>query len=209
MTALYSSQRAPRYHEDEVITEWPRRVQNDKPKVKKQSGGRRMMRSVTRFFIAVLIGVGGTLAWQFHGDEAKEIIRTRAPSLSWLLPSSAKSPLNGQASIPAFVTSAELVQQLRPVVLELATMRQGVDQLAASMKQLAAKQEKIAQDISILPAIEQDVREKLTSPPQPRTPAPRKPSQQSSTTQPSLISPETPASGSPLRLMESRGQSPR
>src|SRR5262245_10682047 len=58
MPASYSSQRTPRYYEDDVITEWPRRVQNDKPKVKKQSGGRRMVRSVARFCIAVLIGVG-------------------------------------------------------------------------------------------------------------------------------------------------------
>lgn len=209
MPASYSSQRTPRYYEDDVITEWPRRVQNDKPKVKKQSGGRRMVRSVARFCIAVLIGVGATLAWQSHGDEATEIIRARAPSLSWLLPSSTRSPLDGQASTAAGASSAELAQQLRPVMLELATMRQGIDQLAATMKQLSAKQEKMAQDISILPAIEQDVREKLASPAQPRTPAPRKPSQQSSAPQPSIVSPELPASGPPLRLQESHGQSAR
>jgi outer membrane murein-binding lipoprotein Lpp len=101
-----------------------------------------------------------------------------------------------------------LAQQLRPVALGLATMRQDVDQLAATIKQLSAKQEKMAQDISILPAIEQDIREKLASPAQPRTAAPRKPAQQSAT-QPSSVSPEAPVSGAPLRLMESRGQSAR
>ena len=209
MPASYSSQRAPRYYEDDVITEWPRRVQNDNSKSKKPSAGRRIVRSLARFLIAVLIGVGATLAWQSHGDEAREIVRARAPSLSWLLPSSTKSTLDGQASAPAVVTSAELAQQFKPVVLELATMRQGVDQLSATIKQLSAKQEKMAQDISILPAIEQDIREKLTSPAQPRTVAPRKPSQQSSATQPSSVSPEVPTSGQPLRLLESRGQSPR
>jgi TolA-binding protein len=208
MPASYPLQRAPRYFEDDVVTEWPRRVQNDKPKIKKSSAGRRMVRSLARFFIAVLIGVGATLAWQSYGDEAKEIVRARAPSLSWLLPPTGKSPLEAQASVPAVVTSAELAQQLRPVALGLATMRQDVDQLAATIKQLSAKQEKMAQDISILPAIEQDIREKLASPAQPRTAAPRKPAQQSAT-QPSSVSPEAPVSGAPLRLMESRGQSAR
>jgi outer membrane murein-binding lipoprotein Lpp len=209
MPASYSTQRVPRYFEDDVVTEWPRRVQNDKPKIKKPSAGRRMVRSLARFFIAVLIGVGATLAWQSYGDEAKEIVRARAPSLSWLLPPTGKSPPDGQASPPAVVTSVDLAQQLRPVALELAIMRQGVDQLAATVKQLSAKQEKMAQDISILPAIEQDIREKAASPAQPRTAAPRKPPQQSSTTQSSPASPEAPTSGAPLRLMESRGQSAR
>src|SRR5262245_19074962 len=160
-------------------------------------------------FALPFLSAWATLAWQSHGGEATEIIRARAPSLSWLLPSSTRSPLDGQASTAAGASSAELAQQLRPVMLELATMRQGIDQLAATMKQLSAKQEKMAQDISILPAIEQDVREKLASPAQPRTPAPRKPSQQSSAPQPSIVSPELPASGPPLRLQESHGQSAR
>jgi hypothetical protein len=34
---------------------------------------------------AVLIGVGGTLAWQFYGDAAREVVIVRAPTLAWLL----------------------------------------------------------------------------------------------------------------------------
>src|SRR5262249_23463856 len=107
MAAAYFSPRTPRFFQKDVITALPSRVQNDKPKVKKQSGGRRMVRSFARFCIAVLIGVGATLAWQSHGDEATEIIRARAPSLSWLLPSSTRSPLDGQASTAAGASSAE------------------------------------------------------------------------------------------------------
>lgn len=33
--------------------------------------GKRMFRAVARFFFAVLVGVGATLAWQSHADEAK------------------------------------------------------------------------------------------------------------------------------------------
>ena len=61
--------------------------------------GRRIFRAFARFFTAVLIGVGATLAWQSHGDDAKQIVRTWAPSLGWLLPvSTTKSPPDGQVS---------------------------------------------------------------------------------------------------------------
>jgi hypothetical protein len=51
----------------------------------RQSVLRRIFRSVTRFFVAVIIGVGGTLAWQSHGDEASEMLAARAPTLAWML----------------------------------------------------------------------------------------------------------------------------
>jgi hypothetical protein len=62
---------------------------------------------MARFLVAVLIGIGLTLAWQSYGEEAKQIVQpwatemvtTRAPSLAWLLPSSwTKSPPNLDAA---------------------------------------------------------------------------------------------------------------
>jgi len=38
-------------------------IASDRPSI-----GRRIFRTLTRFFIAVLIGVGATLAWQSHGE---------------------------------------------------------------------------------------------------------------------------------------------
>jgi len=38
-----------------------------------------------RFVIAVLIGVDTTLAWQSYGDEARNMVVARAPTLAWLL----------------------------------------------------------------------------------------------------------------------------
>ena len=38
--------------------------------------GRRISRNSAHFFIAALIGVGATFAWQSHGNEAKEMVRT-------------------------------------------------------------------------------------------------------------------------------------
>ena len=64
----------------------------NKPLIDRPSVGRRILRSCTRYLIAVLIGVGATLAWQSHADEAKETVRAWAPSLAWLLPLSKPKP---------------------------------------------------------------------------------------------------------------------
>src|SRR5262245_19602566 len=47
--------------------------------------GRRMLRAVTKFLIAVLIGVGATVGWQAYGDTAKQMLAARAPELALLL----------------------------------------------------------------------------------------------------------------------------
>jgi hypothetical protein len=178
--SAYSWQRPTQRYERDVITDFPRgprpsaAVGNDGSEGKKRSVRRRPMRAVFRFFIAVLIGVGATLAWQSYGDEANEMVRAWAPSLAWLLPNSTKSPRDDQVSTAAFVTSAEVAQQLKPVALDLSNVRRGIDQLAVRIEQIAATQEKMARDIAILPAVEQDIREKLSPPPQPRTVAPRR-----------------------------------
>lgn len=178
--SAYSWQRPTQNYERDVITEWPQRprpsatVKNIASTAKKRSVGRRPMRAVVRFFIAILIGAGATLAWQSYGDEAKAMVRTWAPSLAWLLPSATKSPRDAQVPTAAFVTSADVERQFKPVALDLSNVRQRIDQLATRLEDLAARQEKMAQDVAILPAIEQEVREKLSPPPQPRTAAPRR-----------------------------------
>ncbi|MGA7004779.1 MAG: hypothetical protein WBZ28_22840, partial [Pseudolabrys sp.] len=82
--------------------------------------GGRIFRAITRFFIAVLIGVGVTLALQSYGNEAIEITRVWVPSLGWLLPvSTTKSPPDSQGSIAAAAISPDLVHQLEPMALDL------------------------------------------------------------------------------------------
>jgi hypothetical protein len=122
------------------------------------SVGRRIFGALTRFFIAVLLGVGATLAWQSHGDEAKEMLLARAPSLGWLLSVSVtKSPA-------AITNSPDLVQQLAPLASNLDAVRR-------NLELLAARQEQMSQNIAALQAVEQDIKEKLSFPPQP-APAP-------------------------------------
>jgi hypothetical protein len=138
------------------------------------SVGRRIFRSLTRFFIAVLIGVGGTLAWQSQGDTAREMAVARAPTLAWLLSVSAtKSPV-----MPA--TSPAPMQQLEPLASNLDLMRRSVEELAA-------KQDQMAQNIATLRAVDEDIRQKISSTlpspsqqaasiPQPKPPQPKAPS---------------------------------
>ena len=116
----------------------------------KSSNGRRPLRSLARFFIAALIGVGATFVLRSHGDEAKEMIRSWAAPLSQLLSASTTKSPQAPASAAA-VTSPELVQQLDAMTHDVADMRNRVEQFAA-------KQEQTGQNIEALQAVEQDIK---------------------------------------------------
>src|SRR5882757_3494398 len=134
-----------------------REIASDRPSI-----GRRMLRSLTRFSIAALIGVGATLGWQSYGDAAKEMviarIIARAPTLAWLLSiSTTKPPV-------VATTSPGPVQQLEPLAFNLDIVRRSVEQLAA-------KQEQMAQNIAALQTVDEDIRQKMSS--TPPSPAPQ------------------------------------
>ncbi len=142
-----------------------REVASDRPSI-----GRRMLRSLTRFSIAALIGVGATLGWQSYGDATKEMVIAQAPTLAWLLSIKTKPPVVATASPGPML-------QLEPLSFNLDIVRRSVEQLAA-------KQEQMAQNIAALQAVEEDIRQKVssTSPspapqaasiPQPNPPQPR------------------------------------
>ena len=192
---------------------WSGDFKNDHLGIDRPSISRRMFRALVRFSIAVLIGVGATLAWQSYGDEGKEMVSTWIPSVAWLLPvSTTKSSPDGlmlaqdaapppsasvtQTSAPtAAATSPELVQ-LEPMARDLAVMRR-------SLEQLAAKQEQMAQDIATVQAIDQDIRQKMSSrPPSPAVPPrkPPRPNGQSSAVQSSSVPAPPPPAEPPLPL---------
>ena len=161
-------------------------VASDRPSV-----GRRIFRTLTRFFIAVLIGVGATLA---YGDAAREMVVARAPTLAWLLSvSMTKSPA-------VAATSPDPVQQLEPLASNLDVVRRSVEQLAA-------KQDQMAQNIATLAAVEADIRQKMSyTPPFPPLQAvsippakPPQPKAQSSSVQ-SSSAPRPPPPAGPLVL---------
>jgi hypothetical protein len=124
------------------------------------STGRRLTRSLVRFFVAVFIGVGGTLGWQYYGGE---MVRAWAPSLGWLLPASPPGPV---------VTATELQQQLKPMAIDLALVRRSEEQLATNQDQLARKQDQMAQAMSALQAAQQEFTQQILVLAPPPTPKP-------------------------------------
>jgi len=129
---------------------------------------RRVFRAFARFSVAVLIGVGGTLAWQAYGGE---MVRAWVPSLGWLLPAVPPGPV---------VTSAELQAELKPTALDLAIVRRSVEQLATNQDQLAHKEDQLAQAIALVQAAAQDINQKILAiaPPAPKVvhaPPPKSP----------------------------------
>jgi len=113
--------------------------------------GTRIFRTLTRFSIAVLIGVGATLGWQSYGDVVKEMLVARVPTLAWVLSVSTKSPVVAP-------TSTDPMQQLAPLASNLDVVRRNVERLAA-------RQEQMAQNIAALQVVEEDVRQKISSTP--------------------------------------------
>ena len=171
----------------------PSALNDDQMASRRPSLGRRAFRTLTRFSIAVLIGVGATLGWQSYGDAAKEMLVARVPTLAWVLPvSTMKSPV-------VAATSTDPMQQLAPLASNLDVVRRSVEQLAA-------KQEQMAQNIAALQAVEEDIRQKMSStPPAPAQqaasipqPKPPQPKAQSSAVQSSSVPRPPPPAGPQL-----------
>jgi hypothetical protein len=104
---------------------------------------RRTIRALGRISVAVLIGVGATLAWQSYGGE---MIRAWAPSLGWLVPTS---------------PSEEVRAQLQPVALDLAILKRSVEQLDGNQDQLARKQDQMAQAFATLQVAVRDINQNI------------------------------------------------
>lgn len=134
--------------------------------IKKPSVANRMVRSASRFFAALLIGVALTLAGQSYSEQLNEMITVWAPSVAWLLPAqSPKKTADG-------AVSSELAQQIKPIAVDLAMVRRNMGQLAANQDQFAAKQEQMNQNIATLQQVQQDVRQPVVAPPAARPPHP-------------------------------------
>ena len=125
---------------------------------------KRVFRAIARFSFAVLIGVGATLGCQSYGDKISAIVRESAPSLGWLLPVSTRVSPVAAATLP------ELEEQLKPMSLDLAIVRRGLEQLTANQNQFAAKQEQIAQNVATLQETEQERQVVHTPPRKPQSP---------------------------------------
>jgi hypothetical protein len=118
-----------------------------------------------RYLVAFCIGVVATLAWQPYGEVSKQIIATRAPELGWspqakqmiaswvqqlgwTKPSAGPENTAVQAA-PVAQTAPETVapkapaapsidpEQVHQIALDVAALRQNVEQLTADQDQMA------------------------------------------------------------------------
>ena len=149
--------------------------------------------------ITFCIGVAATLAWNSYGDGAREAIASSFPRLGWLAPQAAPVTQNTPDTFALAASAAPLPdqRQLEAMSLDLDTMRQSVEQLAASIvaaqehmtrsvdriaasqeqmartvDQLAAGQEKVTREIAKLQAIGQYILYKNSEPSPPQASAP-------------------------------------
>ncbi len=131
-------------------------VDLDRLPSKRPSLGKRASRALARFVITFCIGVAATLAWQFYGDTAREMIASSSPQLSWLAPQAApvaQTPPDRVAPAVPAAPSSDL-QQLNAIAM----VRQRIDQLAAG-------QEQMTREITKMRAAEQEILDKISVPP--------------------------------------------
>jgi hypothetical protein len=136
------------------------------------------------------------LGWQSYGDAARELVANSYPQLDWLAPKTAPNAPNAPdisaLAMPAAPSPDQ--QQLNTMSLDLDTVRQSIDRIAASQEQItrsvegitgsqeqlthrvdriAASQEQMTHEITKLQEIEQYTLYKNSeSPPQQLPPAP-------------------------------------
>ena len=132
-------QSARQHDESDANSAWPGSRAQGFEYGERRSIGRRLFRAVSRFIVAVLIGVGLTLAWQSYGDEAVKMTRFYAPSFAWLLPvPKTKTAADNQKLTAAIAT--EVKQQLEPLALKVDVVQHSIVQLTAKIDELAANQ---------------------------------------------------------------------
>jgi hypothetical protein len=134
-----------------------------------------LSRRAARSLIIFCMGIAATLAWQSYGEVARETIASSFPQLGWLEPQTI-----GAGTIPEMrsritpATPSESEELLKSILVNLAAVRQSVDQLTADF---LASQQQMASEIAKLKAAEQDSFDTISSapPPQPAAAPARKP----------------------------------
>jgi len=117
-------------------------------------------RRAARSSIIFCMGIAAALAWQSYGDAAREMIAGFYPQLGWLEPQTVgvgTLPEMTSRTAPA-TTSDSQDLLLKSILVNLAAVRQSVDQLAANQRQMAS-------DIAKLKAAEPNVLGAISSAP--------------------------------------------
>ena len=161
-------------------------VPGDRPSI-----GRRAVRAFIRFLWVACLG-GAGVAWQFYGDEAKQIIAKSAPPFALILLPPLENPRLPEQPTPSAVQasatkaarpqpaplaqtategiaptaaalSPESAQSLQSMARDLATTGQEIEQLKANIEQLKVSQEQMFRDVA--KASEQNRRPKVSASP--------------------------------------------
>lgn len=145
---------------------WPRsgasqRASTNRVDGRRPSLAKRMLRATARFCLAVLIGIGATLAWQSYGAQAQKLVVDRFPSLAWLVPPSS-TPSN-TASNTATASAPDVAQQPNPLATDIEAVRHEVEQLATNQEQLGSNEVQIARTVAAIQETEQEVSQKISS----------------------------------------------
>ena len=112
-----------------------------------------------RLLITFCAGIAATLAWQFYGDTARQMIADSYPQLGWLAPATAVAQSAPDTTVPAAFDRAQQ-EELKAMSLALTAVRDRVDELAA---QFAASQQQMTLDFTAkLEATERDVLDKIS-----------------------------------------------
>jgi len=162
-----------------IVSPRPAGFENDPFANHRVSPGGRTTFILAGLFMAVLIVVGATFAWQ----TMQYIPTVKLPEQSASIPG-AQVPASGttasrsQPAAPATpASSPDFAKQLDAMAQDLASVRRGIEQLTAKQEQLAAaqqqlerltakqdqlaaKQEQMAQNVAKLQALEQATRQK-------------------------------------------------
>ena len=150
-------------------------LENDRSAKDEPASGEGTLRRLARSMITFYIGVAATLAWQSYGDEARQIIASLSPRLSWLAPQAAAA-----ATVPD--TNEEITRSVDRIVAanqeQIARsvdriVAAGQEQIARSVARLAVDQEQMAREIIRLQAISQYGLYKIADPRPAPSPTPR------------------------------------
>jgi hypothetical protein len=147
-----------------------------KPITDSPARARPTSRGFARYLLAISVGVAATLAWQSYGQATKQIIATRAPELGWSpeakqtiaslveqlawtkLPAGAEIATAPDKVAPPIAGSLD-PQQVQQIALDVAALRQTVEQVAASQTKMAA-------EINNLLVTDMEIFLKIPTPPQ-------------------------------------------
>jgi hypothetical protein len=142
-------------------------------------------RGFTRYLVALCIGLAVILAWLSFGEATKQIIASWVQQLGWTKP-----PVESKAALvtrtaPETVASKAPAapsldpQQVQQIEADIAAMRQAVERhladVRATVEQLFANQDEMAREIEKLQAANQEILEKIPTPPPKRPALARKP----------------------------------